>query len=203
MISKIQTDILKIISGENQLTLRDMAEEVGTTFQNISYHLNQLEKKGYLRKDLDTNTFVVSKPHENPYGIVMLPLISSTVAQCGPDVDIFNPEYIKENIPIPSKYLGISNSNDYFILKASGKSMEPKIISNDLVICKKNCNLENGQIYAVIHEGKLMIKLLQTNSNQLFLTSINTQFTPILLDKNDEIRIAGKVVGIISRSVNH
>lgn len=87
----------------------------------------------------------------------------------------------------------------YFALKIQGDSMSPRIWNNDVVIVKQQDDAENGDIViATINGDDAVCKRLQKYSDGIALVSLNPQYEPIYLKKDEvdrkPVRIIGKVV---------
>ena len=117
--------------------------------------------------------------------------------------DILQESNVKDYIPLPTYFLP-SLTNDLFLIKAKGDSMDPTIKEDSLVLFRKNSNNgfpDNGKIVLAYYGEGLKIKrfnLYKENAQTTFrLVSDNkTQFEPIDIDPNDEtVQIVGTYVG--------
>lgn len=103
----------------------------------------------------------------------------------------------EEMVPVPPKYLDDSR---FFIVKAKGDSMSPKINSGDFVVVQKNTPPDNGAIALVRVESQAMdeytIKLFFPSKRNIELRSINEEFEPMRFHPRD-VHSAEKVVYII------
>lgn len=89
-----------------------------------------------------------------------------------------------------------------FVLKAKGDSMiDADIYEGDLVFFRRNSDVDNGSIAAVIIEDEATLKKLFKNENNLILQPCNSNYAPIVLSENDHknIRILGEMVGVYSK----
>lgn len=89
-----------------------------------------------------------------------------------------------------------------FVLKAKGDSMvEANIFDGDLVFFKKQSDVDNGSIAAVIIEDEATLKKVYKNENTLILQPCNSNYAPIVLSEDDHknIRILGEMVGVYSK----
>lgn len=94
----------------------------------------------------------------------------------------------------------------YLVFRVSGRSMEPHILSGDLVICSEDWSgMEtNGKIMAFrTWEGITLKKLVEDAKNRVtWLMPINHEFQPSLYTEEDEdIRMIG-ILDIAIRSFN-
>lgn len=93
----------------------------------------------------------------------------------------------------------MAKKGEYFGLKIKGSSMEPKISENDVVIVRKQEDIENGDIAIVIVNGNdATCKKISKQPSGITLIPLNPSYEPIFYS-NEEIntlpvRILGKVV---------
>lgn len=75
--------------------------------------------------------------------------------------------------------------------------MEPKIHNGSTVIVKVQNDANNNDIVIVMIDNETTCKKFHKCSDSVVLYPINTNYEPIILDKNFDIKILGKVVRII------
>ena len=99
---------------------------------------------------------------------------------------------------IPSS---MARTGEYFGLKIQGHSMEPQICDGDIVIVRKQSDVENGNIAIVLVNGEegTCKKILKSGTG-LTLVSFNPAFDPVFFS-NKQIRdlpvlIIGKAVEV-------
>jgi len=192
-LNHIQEKLINILKKNltDPLTIREIQEELGASSPSVvHHHIQQLEKKGYLRRNpsnpKDYQVLADSPDKKityiNLYGL----------AHCGPRGSILDGDPV-DRIPIASQILGFASS-EAFMVKAKGDSMAPKINNGDLVIAKKTKRAENGSIVVCINKGEALIKKKIEKGKDIILTSINPDFEPFVADK--DFRIEGIVRGI-------
>lgn len=188
-----QKAILEILKrGEEGLSLRDIAEEIEVSSPNtVLYHMNQLEKKGYLRRDPvnPANYIILKDPirditYVNLYGM----------AQCGPN-GLLAEENVIDRVPLSTKTFGVSDQ--VFLVKARGDSMEPLIFENDLVLGITQPDIENGEIAIVVHNNEPKIKKIIKVGRKYVLESLNSKYSPEIIELEDAFHVIGKVKNII------
>lgn len=174
------------------LTIRDLQVKLRVSSPSvIHHHIQQLENKGYLRRNPynpQDYQILANSPDKkiaylNLYGLVT----------CGPNGSILDGNPI-DRIPVATKILGFS-SEDAFLVKAKGNSMSPKINDGDLVIANKTNHAENGDTVVCVNDGGAMIKKIQNNKN-IILTSTNPNYEPFVAEK--DFKVEGIVKGIYS-----
>ncbi len=198
-------DLLKKKRGDfSHMSLRDIGKAIGIEdrAQIIAHHLQQLENKGLIRKinGFQKKFEVVNSPIPE---VVYIDLYRAT-AQCGPK-GFLGDDTVIDRIPLSSKTFGITNAEDFFLIKTKGNSMEPLIKEGDLVLARKQEDIENGQTAVVVHDGmpkiKKVIKVQTGNNYRCVLMSLNNEFkNEEITDENSDFRICGLVKGIIKVS---
>lgn len=88
-----------------------------------------------------------------------------------------------------------------FCLRCKGDSMiNARIYDGDLVFIKKQPDVEDGEIAAVLIDNEATLKRVYKVPGRIILRAENPTFKPIELKENDmkDIRIIGKAVGFCS-----
>jgi repressor LexA len=191
-----QEKLLELLKSHitDPLTIRELQEELGVSSTSVVFHhIQQLEKKGFLRRNpanpndyqVLTDTPDAKITYLNLYGL----------AQCGPKGSILDGEPL-DRVPISSRILGFP-STEAFMVKAKGDSMIPKINEGDLVIAKKALDANSGDIVVCVNDGESLIKKLQ-KGKQIILVSLNPKYEPFVA--SEDFRVEGIVRGVYSYS---
>lgn len=90
-------------------------------------------------------------------------------------------------------------NGEYFALRIKGESMEPKISSGDIVIVRKQEDVENGDIAIVCVNGdEATCKKIKKTPEGVMLISLNPAYEPMFFTKKQvqtlPITILGRVV---------
>lgn len=201
-LPSIQKKLLNLLikNIDEPLTIREMQNILDISSTSVVvYHLLQLEKKGYLKKNpYNPRDYQVLKDapekqvaYLNLYGL----------AHCGPSGSLLDGNPI-ERIPISTRLLSFPASEG-FMVKAKGDSMAPKINDGDLVIVRRASVVENGRIAICINSGEALIKKVQKEkadgSERTILVSLNPLYAPFLATEG--FKIEGEVRGVISRRI--
>lgn len=174
------------------MTIRDLQEELGIASPSVvHYHLQQLELKGLLKRN-PNNPKDYQIIDGNAKEIVYLNLYG--LAQCGPAGSILDGSPT-DRIPIASRILKFS-SEDGFIVKAKGDSMEPAIKAGDLVIAQKYKVANSGDLIVCINNEFALIKKIHIQGEQVILQSFNDKYPPILAAS--DFRVEGLVKCIVN-----
>ncbi|MFP4025311.1 MAG: transcriptional repressor LexA [Thiohalospira sp.] len=123
---------------------------------------------------------------------VKIPLLG-TVA-CG--APILAEENIEAMIAVSTKIA--KPNNKYFLLRATGDSMNKKGINHgDLVLVKQQASADNGNIVVALIDDEATIKELKINKENVLLLprSSNNAHTPIILSK--DFKVQGVVITTI------
>ncbi|MEN8185508.1 MAG: transcriptional repressor LexA [Bacteroidota bacterium] len=143
-----------------------------------------------VRELLDTNQSIIKENNTND--TVEIPLIGSV--SCG--LPIFAEENIEAKIPVSTKL--IRKSSDYFLLRASGDSMDKKgINSGNLLLIKQQNVAENGDIVLALIDDDATVKEFINNTDTIVLKphSTNPKHQPIIL--TSDFRIQGIIKTVI------
>lgn len=129
-------------------------------------------------------------PKSNGYPTVRIPVLGDVAA----GTPILAQQDIIGTEEIPAEWV---KKGDYFGLKIKGDSMEPRIHNGSTVIVKVQNDANNNDIVIVMINNEATCKKFHKYSDSVVLNPINTNYEPIILDKNSDIKILGKVVRII------
>lgn len=192
----VQQKLLQLLSehAEDPLTVRELQEALEVTSTSVvAHHMGQLEKKGYLKR--------------NPYNPKDYQVISGApesrvtylnlygLASCGPSGSVLDGDPV-DRIPIASQLLSFPVAEG-FMVKAKGKSMEPKFYEGDMIIARKTQVPEHGKVFVCVNDGEVLVKKLQISGKAVILNSFNPEFEPFLAA--GDFRVEGEVRGVISR----
>jgi repressor LexA len=193
-------------------TLREIAEATGlASTSSVAYQLSTLEKKGYLSRGSGRPRTAVVYPLTGPtleqragharggmgrHGIADVPLVGR-IAAGGP---ILAHELVDDIIPLPRQLVGEGN---LIMLRVAGDSMiDAAIADGDLVVVRRESDVENGDIVAAMIESdtsadrEATVKTFKRSAGHVWLIPHNPAYTPIL---GDGATIIGKVVAVLRR----
>jgi repressor LexA len=175
-------------------TIREIGDRFGITSTNgVRTHLTALIRKGFIRKQnyISRGIELVTNVARD---IARVPLVGSVPA--GSPIDAV--ENIENEFALDPSFLPRGNA---FSLRVSGDSMRNAgILDGDIVIVKKQATADRGDIVVAILNGEATVKRYFPGAKQVRLQPENEDFDPILIDKKSgELRIAGKVVGLLRR----
>jgi SOS-response transcriptional repressor LexA len=200
-----QKKLLSLIKKKNgdlsSFSLRNIGEIVGVgkNPQTVAYHLGKLEDRGIIREDASV---------EKKYSLLDSPApdmayinLYSCTGECGPE-GVLGEDSIIGRIPLPTKTFGITNPEDFFLIKARGNSMEPMIKEDDLVLAKTyQADPPDGSIAVIVHDEMPKIKKVSHIKKGYFLESLNKEVkSEYVTDEAEGLRIVGIVKGIIRKA---
>lgn len=98
----------------------------------------------------------------------------------------------------------LSSDGEYFGLKISNDSMEPRISEGDIVIARRQSDAEDGDlVIATVNGDNAMCKRLKKYSDGIALLSSNPRYEPLYFSRKEveekPVRIIGKVKELRAR----
>ncbi len=189
-------DLLKANIDE-PLTLRELQERLNISSHSVvHHHIQQLEKKGYLRRN-PSNPKDYQILSENPERTIAYVNLYG-LARCGPLGTLLDGNPI-DRIPVPTKMLGFS-ARDAFLVRAKGDSMEPKIYNGDFIVAKKSQIALDGDIVVCSHNSTAKIKKIQfsnDHSSAVLISFNHAKYPPEFISEG-ELIIEGIVKAIFT-----
>lgn len=171
---KSRSTIAKIESGENDLTQKKIAAFAKALNVSIDFLM-------------DGNC------SENNNQGVRIPVLGRVVA----GIPLEAIEEIEDYEEIPRK---MASSGEFFALKIKGRSMEPKLSEGDIVIVRKQEDVDSGDTAIVLVNGdEATVKQIKKTEAGIMLIGFNVEVYQPHFYSNEQIenlpvRIIGKVV---------
>ncbi len=158
----------------------------------IHAHLNNLAKKGFIKKDSTKNRAIellVKNEYKKEEGVVEVPFLGKVTA--GSPIEAI--EMPNEFFSLPA-YL-LPKGKEVFTLKVDGTSMiNAGILDDDIVIIERQKTAKNGEIVvAMTDENTVTLKTYYKEKGHFRLQPENNTMDPIIL-KN--VTILGKAIGL-------
>lgn len=188
------SDKLKELRQARGITQKQLAEWSGLGRSQISNYENGLRTPDWETQEILADFFNVRLDYlmDRDTPNTRIPVLGKVIA--GIPLDAVEEIIDYEEIPIE-----MAKNGEYFALQIKGDSMEPKFSAGDVVIVRKQEDVDNGDIAIVLVNGNEAtvkkirkfdggINLIPTNSNYDVLTYTNTQIEQL------PVRIIGKVV---------
>ncbi|MCJ7509181.1 MAG: transcriptional repressor LexA [candidate division Zixibacteria bacterium] len=199
LLTNRQRQILEYISDMiNRKGFPPTIREIGDRFRFKSTNatrsvLAALSKKGYIkRRPLVSRGIELLRQTKASFSIV--PLIGRVSA----GIPILAVENIEGNFAVDKSFLPDRES---FFLKVVGDSMKDAgILDGDYVLAQSQDIANKGDIVVAIIGDEANVKKYFPEKNKVRLEPANSQYGPIIVEKNTpDFRIAGKVVGLLRR----
>lgn len=197
-LSARQLSILNYIKNELKHkgyppSLREIGEAVGlSSSSTVHAHLNQLEKKGFIRRDpakpraieVIDHGYFATEPFKE---IINVPLVGQVAA----GLPILAEENIEDYFPLPVDFV---SNQEVFLLKIIGESMiNAGIMDGDFVLVNKQKTARNGEIVVALLEDEATVKRFFLEQDCIRLQPENDFLKPIY---SKDAQIIGKVIGV-------
>lgn len=183
-----------IVSNGYPPTVREIGKALGLSSPaTIHTHLNNLESKGFIKKDSSKNRaleLLVENEYENKAeDVVEVPLLGKVTA--GSPIEAI--ERPNEFFSLPA-FL-VPKQKEVFTLDVSGESMiNAGIFDGDIVIVQKQNTARNGDIVvAMTEDNEVTLKTYYKENGYFRLQPENDKLDPIILDS---VTILGKAIGL-------
>lgn len=123
---------------------------------------------------------------------VSIPVVGKVIA--GIPIDA-----IEEIIDYEEIDIKLASTGEFYGLQIKGDSMSPRFLEGDVVIVKKQNNIENGEIAIVLVNGnEATVKKIKKMDNGIMLIPLNNSYEPIFYNVDEintlPVQIIGKVV---------
>lgn len=176
-------------------TLRQAAVDMGVSHTAVAQLMNQLEKKGVLKRDGHYSRTIRLYPdaEENQAGGrgLELPIVGQITA----GLPMYAQQEWEGTVVVDSS---IFVGENLFCLRVKGQSMKDAgILDGDLVVCEPRQYAENGEIVAVLIKGEeATVKRFFLYSDHIELQPANDDYEVMCYPFSD-VLVQGKVVGVI------
>jgi repressor LexA len=172
-------------------TLEEIARHFGVTKITIYEHINQLERKGAIKREkFRARSIEILSPVEERTSRFSLPLLGH-LTEGAPIETAEGQENLNLNelVPLDSRC---------YVLRVRGESLvQDHITDGDYVILERSDDAENGDIVlAILENGEATLKKFYREKNRIRLQSSNGSMKSIY-PKTAEIR--GVVIGVLRR----
>ena len=171
-------------------TLREIAQHCKIYLRGVQYHLERLERAGYLTR---TPKRALTLALRQEPRVTLTPLLGRVTA----GKPVLSEEHIEANLPLPREWTG---SGETFLLKVQGDSMrDARIFEGDLVLVKVQRQAAPGEIVVAMVEDEVTVKRFQVDGKAVVLKPENEAFVPIRIKEGQRFRILGKVIGVFRK----
>lgn len=191
---------IKELRKQKKLTQTDLSKLTGYKQNTISSHENgtrgidEIDIMNYCEALGVTPTDLFQKepqPQLETLPVKKIPVVSKISA----GLPIYSEENLIDYIYFATNKL--NSDKEEFGLKVSGDSMDKIFQDGDIVVVEKDSVVENGQLGVVMINGyNATVKRIRYNGDQIILIpeSNNTNHYPQVYDKDDDVKIIGRVI---------
>ena len=179
------------------LTLKEVADYVGVSEATVSRWESgnianmRRDRIATLAKILKVSPVEIMgiDDEEKTHSGVMIPVLGYVRA----GIPI---EAVEEILDYEEISLEMSRQGDYFGLQIKGDSMEPKFSDGDVVIVRKQTQVDNGQIAVVLVNGNdATVKKFYRTDNGIKLVSTNPTYDPFFFTPDEVNSLPVQVIG--------
>lgn len=188
---------IKRIRKQKKMSVEKLANEVGIAKSTLSryesgerkFPVNDIGKYARALNTSVSDLLGIDNMYEPTKETVKVPRLGHIA--CG------NPILAEENfegyVTLPADQVP---SGEVFTLTAKGDSMAPTIPEGSTVLFRFQEEVENGEIAAVLVNGdtEATLKRVKKQNNNILLLPENTNYDPIIVNKENPARIIGKAV---------
>lgn len=188
----------KLIHEGRKPTLREINSVTGgNSPRSAVLVIERLIKYGLIRKSGDTFKLTEHNGVTNEsISTVNVPLLGSV--SCG--LPMFAQENIETYIPVSTNLA--KGNNKYFLLRASGDSMnEADISDGDILLIKQQFTAENWQKVVALINDEATVKFIERTKDVIILRpkSNNPRHKPIII--SEECQIQGVVIAVLPKDI--
>ncbi|MBD7984450.1 helix-turn-helix domain-containing protein [Sporosarcina sp. Sa2YVA2] len=190
---------------ERKMTLLEVAERLGRTEATVQrYESGNIKnpKSDTIQELADalkvSPSYLMGWEDKLPSNVhalsgqtVRIPILGSI--SCG------DPLLAEENIKgYRNESAELLPSGELYYLEANGDSMEPSIPNGSLVLMRRQPEVENGQVAAVLINGdeEATLKRVRIQNGDMILYPDNNKHSPIFVTDNNPIQIIGLAVEV-------
>lgn len=184
------------ISG---MSLEELGNRIGVGKSTVRKYENALIRISHERVEDIANALGIDTAllygDEIQEDVIDVPLYGAI--SCGKGLVVY--EQPEEYVASPRQWV---DGGIYFYLIAKGDSMiGAKIHEGDLLLIKKQDDVDNGAIGAVVIDDECVLKRIYKNDNTFTLVSENPNYAPVVFDPSTDknIKIIGKLVKSITQ----
>lgn len=202
-----QEEILEYIkkySKENKMppTVREIGNhfEISST-NGVRSILAALIKKGYISRSprLSRGIEIIgSNDDENkelaPSNTIEIPIVGRVAA----GTPILAVQNLEGTVTIDRDFLACRT--DVFALRVKGDSMiNAGIFDGDLIFARQQKTADRGEIIVAQVDNEATVKYYHPNADHVELRPANPSYRPIIVKKDKDFAIAGRVIGVMRK----
>jgi len=192
---------LKNARKNRGMTLRELGEAIDRSESVVQRYesgvIANLDNEiiAKLANALNVNpAYLMGWTEVNPVNTVKIPILGDIA--CG------DPITAEDNIVgYQTRIADDLPKGELFYLRAKGDSMSPDIKSGALVLCRRQPDVESGEIAAVLVNGntEATLKKVRKINNSILLEPINDDYEPYIVNEDNPATIVGKAVEVTNQ----
>ena len=179
------------------LQQKEFAKKIGVSATAVGCWYNgtkipRMDKIELISKFFNIQKSDLLESNKNTSGAVKIPVLGTVIAG-------IPMEAVENIIDYEEISPQMASTGEYFCLQVKGQSMEPKFSEGDVVVVRKQPDIESGDIAIVLVNGnEATIKKVKKQSDGIMLIPLNPAYDTMFYNKNDiknkPVTILGKVV---------
>jgi repressor LexA len=192
-----QARILEYIRYQNKVrnyppSVREIGEAVGlSSSSTVHNHLNQLERRGFIRRDPSKSRTVQLVQDEakdkQRRNAVSVPIVGNVAA----GAPILAEQNIEDHVLLSPELA----QDGFFLLRVRGDSMiNAGILDGDLVLVRPQQEAPNGSIVVALVDNDATVKRIERGNGHVKLIAENPAYEPIV---TSNVSLVGVVRGVI------
>ena len=168
-------------------SVREICAAVGLkSTSTVHAHLNNLEKRGLIRRD-STKPRALEVLDNSVSRGRSVPLVGKVTA----GLPILAIENIEDYLTLPMNMVG---RDELFCLRVQGESMiEIGILDGDIIVVRQQDSAENGEVVVAMIDDEATVKRIFFEESRVRLQPENRYMEPIY---DDRAQVLGKVVAL-------
>ena len=172
-------------------SIREICDHVNLkSTSTVHSHLETLQERGYIERSRSKNRSIEIKD-DGFYSVLRNTVNVPVVGRVTAGIPITAVENIDDYFPIPAS---LASDEDCFMLRVVGDSMiEAGIHHNDLVLVKKQPDVDNGSIVVAMIDDSATVKTYYKEDTHIRLQPESPLFDAII---SNEVVVLGKVIGL-------
>jgi repressor LexA len=175
-------------------TLREICANFGMkSTRAASDHLIAIERKGYITRTKDRSRGIELRGPRHVTSGQSVPLVGRIAA----GEPILAQENIVDRVTLDPSFL---KGDGNFLLEVQGESMiEAHICAGDYILVRPQERAENHDIVVALIEDEATVKRFEKKGDRVRLLPENASMEPIEVPNPEDLKILGKVVGLVRR----
>lgn len=191
-------DRIKFYRKSANLTLEELGNRIGVGKSTIRKYETGMIRVSHEKLEMIAEVLRIDVSllygEEIKKDLVQVPLYGQVA--CGDGCVIY--EEPAEYKIVPADWV---DNGIFFFLEAKGDSMiGARIHEGDLLLIKKQEDIENGEIAAVAIDDECVLKRVYRNNGTFTLVSENPKYPPVIFDPTTDKNI--KIIGRLSRAIS-